>query len=163
MAEKMFHSDSMESTIALARSIGAQLRGGEVFEFLSDLGGGKTTFVSGLAQGFGSVDPVASPSFTLNYVYRCKDEKLLSHFDFYRLDDAGIVGNELAEVLGDPDVVVAVEWGDIVHNVLPDDRIKITIAADTSGDTHRVITCHFPDVYSYVFAATPKDQSEDEL
>ena len=149
MRDITIQSKSLNETIDLARLIGQRLRGGEVFEFLSDLGGGKTTFVSGLAKGFDSVDPVASPSFTLNYVYRCRDGKRLSHFDFYRLDDAGLVGNELAEVVEDPQTVVAVEWGDIVHGVLPEKRIKVSIAV--SGDTKRAITCTFPEEFDYLF------------
>ena len=150
------HSRQLDETVAIACRIGEQLRGGEVFEFLSDLGGGKTTFVSGLAKGLSSVDPVASPSFTLNYVYRCKDGLQLSHFDFYRLDDAGIVGNELAEVVGDPQAIVAVEWGDIVHSVLPKERIKVTITA--TSEQQRTMQFEFPQNLQYVFKKVRNSQ-----
>ena len=142
-------SSSLEETKQFASTIGKKLRGGEVFELISDLGGGKTSFVSGLAAGFGSVDPVASPSFTLNYVYRCRDGMQLSHFDFYRLDDPGIVANELSEVIGEPDVVTAVEWGDIVHNVLPNDRIRVSIA--TVSENARIISFEYSGAYDYLF------------
>ena len=153
-------SSSLEETKQFASTIGKKLRGGEVFELISDLGGGKTSFVSGLAAGFGSVDPVASPSFTLNYVYRCRDGMQLSHFDFYRLDDPGIVANELSEIIGEPDdmtphsfsipdIVTAVEWGDIVHNVLPNDRIRVSIA--TVGENARIISFKYSGAYDYLF------------
>ncbi len=149
MIKKKFQSNSVEDTASIGCMIGKNLLGGEVIELQSDLGGGKTTFVGGLARGLGSDDPVASPSFTLNYIYRCKGDKRLSHFDFYRLDDAGILSNELAEVLEDPQTVVAVEWGDIVHDVLPEKRIKVNITAN--GDAKRVITCLYPKEFDYLF------------
>ncbi len=127
MIEKSFICSSVEQTIQLGENIGKNIRGGEVIELISDLGGGKTTFVSGLAKGFNSKDPVSSPSFTISNLYTSKDGKQMHHFDFYRLAEAGIVGNELKEVEGDPDYVVVIEWGDIVHDILPKDRIQIDI------------------------------------
>ncbi|PIZ61832.1 tRNA (adenosine(37)-N6)-threonylcarbamoyltransferase complex ATPase subunit type 1 TsaE, partial [Candidatus Saccharibacteria bacterium CG_4_10_14_0_2_um_filter_52_9] len=89
------------------------MRGGEVIVLTSDLGGGKTSFVRGLAAGMASHDLVHSPSFTLSNQYKAGD-LTLCHFDFYRLNDPGIMRNELAEVLKDSQAVVAVEWADIV-------------------------------------------------
>ena len=127
MSEIVISCSSIEETIALGQKIGKNLKGGEVIELISDLGGGKTTFVRGLANGFGSADSVSSPSFTLSNMYRSKNEKHMHHFDFYRLSEAGIVGNELSEVVGDPDMVVVIEWGEIVHDILPGNRIIISI------------------------------------
>lgn len=141
--------NSAEETVELGKKIGSRLRGGEVFELMSDLGGGKTTFVRGLAKGFGSPDPVASPSFTISYVYGRPDGKQLYHFDFYRLNDAGVVGSELAEVEGDTDVVVVVEWGDIVHDVMPENRIKIKI--EIHDNDERMLNFEYPVSYQYLF------------
>ncbi|MDQ5912792.1 MAG: tRNA threonylcarbamoyladenosine biosynthesis protein TsaE [Patescibacteria group bacterium] len=149
MNSQKFLCGSVAETVALGFKIGTKLRGGEVFELVSDLGGGKTTLVRGMVQGFGSPDPVASPSFTISYVYSRPDGKQFHHFDFYRLDDAGIVGNELAEVEEDADAVVAVEWGEVVHNILPSSRVVVTIAATDEED--RKITFEYPDSYSYLF------------
>lgn len=129
--------------------MGRQLHGGEVLELISDLGGGKTTFISGLVAGFGSPDTVASPSFTLSYVYGRADRKQVHHFDFYRLSDAGVVGDQLADLIGDKMAVIAVEWGDIVHAVLPDKRIRVTI--DSLDESTRIFTFEYPRDYHYLF------------
>lgn len=147
--QKMYMCTTVDETVKLGEQIGKNLHGGEVFELVSDLGGGKTTFVRGLAQGFGSPDPVASPSFTISYVYGRPDGKELHHFDFYRLDDAGIVKNELTEVEQDQDTVVAVEWGSIVHDVLPANRIIVSIAAVDA--TNRRITFQYQNEHEYLF------------
>ena len=125
----------------LAAEIGSKLRGGEVIELSSDLGGGKTAFVRGLAAGMGSKDDVRSPSFTLSNSYSA-GEVVLHHFDFYRLSEPGIMREELAEVCDDPKAVVAVEWAGIVQDVLPDERLTIKITI--SGDNSRHLRFEYP-------------------
>src|SRR5476649_1957023 len=90
-------STSLDATLQLAAQVGHRMRGGETIELISDLGGGKTTFVRGLARGFGSKDHVTSPSFALSNQYSSRD-LVMYHFDFYRLDDVGIIASELAEL-----------------------------------------------------------------
>jgi tRNA threonylcarbamoyladenosine biosynthesis protein TsaE len=114
------------ATEQIAELIGGRLVGGEVIELISDLGGGKTTFVRGLARGMGSNDRVASPSYTISKVYTA-GKLQLHHFDFYRLDEGGMVAHELAEFISDPLCVVVVEWAEVVHQVLPADRVTISI------------------------------------
>ncbi len=140
-------STSSGQTEKLAEAIGAQLRGGEVIELISDLGGGKTTLTRGLVRGTGSSDKVASPTFTLSREYTAPTFTI-AHFDFYRLGEAGIVGEELHELIGDPTYVVVVEWGELVHDVLPADRLKITIRQ--TGDQTRELTLNYPSGLQYL-------------
>ena len=148
MKKQICKTDSVEQTVALGEALGATLRGGEVFECRSDLGGGKTTLVRGVAAGAGSRDPVSSPSFTLCNTYQTGSNLQLSHFDFYRLSEPGIMRNELAEVVDDPDAVVLVEWADIVESVLPAQHATILI--ESVGDTARRITVSVPDGQGYL-------------
>lgn len=141
-------STSSEQTESFAAKLGSNLRGGEVIELVSDLGGGKTTFARGLAKGAGSEDKVASPTFTISKEYETPNFTI-AHFDFYRLDQAGIVADELAEVVRDPAYVTVVEWGEVVHDVLPPDRLTVTIRQTATGD--RTITFACPDTLNYLF------------
>lgn len=120
-------STGSADTERIAEKLGSRCRGGEVVELVSDLGGGKTTFVRGLARGIGSQDHVSSPTFKISNIYKAKDLEL-HHFDFYRLPEAGIIADELAEVIGDPNIVVAIEWGAVIHDVLPPQRLTVNIA-----------------------------------
>jgi tRNA threonylcarbamoyladenosine biosynthesis protein TsaE len=140
-------SGDSETTERLAEKIGKQLHGGEVVELVSDLGGGKTTFVRGLARGANSKDKVASPTFTISKVY-IADKFEIHHFDFYRLPEAGIVADELAEVVGDPKMVAVVEWGDVVQHVLPDERLTIRIKQTPEGSRKLIFTA--PEPLSYL-------------
>lgn len=130
--------------------IGHKLRGGEVIELTSDLGGGKTAFVRGLAKGMGSTDPVHSPSFTLSNQYRA-GKLTLHHFDFYRLNEPGIMERELAEVLEDPQAVAVIEWGGIAETVLPPGRLVIHIKP--TGETSRQFNFSCPNNLSYLSPA----------
>lgn len=139
--ETIFETDTSgaAATEQLAERLGRKLRGGEVIELISDLGGGKTTFVRGLARGRGSADAVSSPSFTLRNEYRA-GQLTLYHFDFYRLAEPGIVQRELEEVLADPQAVTVIEWADIVEAVLPAERLTIRIQTTGENTRHLIMT-----------------------
>lgn len=125
-------SKSARHTEKLAERLGHALRGGETIELVSDLGGGKTTFVRGLARGADSSDKVASPTFTISKVYKTPTFEI-HHFDFYRLPEPGIMADELTEITEDPNTVVVVEWADVVQHVLPEERLTITIKQTPAG------------------------------
>lgn len=134
--------------MSLGESLGRACRGGEVFELISDLGGGKTAFVRGLAKGIGTSDEVSSPSFTINNTYM-SDNLTLEHFDFYRLDNAGLLADQLSEDIFRDNTVVAVEWGDVVQSVLPPKRVIVSIGQEE--DESRTFTFGYPEDLGYLF------------
>lgn len=111
----------------LGKNLGQRLKGGEVIELIGDVGAGKTTLTRAIARGLGIVDPIQSPTFTIVNRYETSHGVILAHYDFYRLDDAGLMRDELREALGDAATVTIIEWGDIVADILPEDRLTITI------------------------------------
>ena len=137
-----------KSMRALGVKIGAALHGGEVFELIGDVGAGKTTFVKGLAAGLAIDDDVQSPSFTINRRYKGRDELILSHYDFYRLNDAGIMNMEVAESLSEPGTITVVEWGESIKDVLPSSRIVITI--NYLPDEGRTVEIQLPESAGYL-------------
>lgn len=141
-------SMSTEQTVALGRRIGAVLRGGEVIQLISDVGGGKTTFVKGLAAGMGSAETVQSPTFVISAVYDCSNGKQLYHYDFYRLDDPGLMREQLIESLNNQMAVTVIEWGEIVQDVIRKDVISIHIRA--SGENDRRLELFVPAQYDYL-------------
>lgn len=136
-----------EDTETFAKKIGEKLRGGEVIELASDLGGGKTTFTKGLVAGLGSNDHVSSPTFTISKQYS-GGRLPVYHFDFYRLHEAGIVAEELAEAIEDQNAVIVVEWADIVSGVLPPQRLRVIFHA--TGETERKLVVEYPKVLEYL-------------
>jgi tRNA threonylcarbamoyladenosine biosynthesis protein TsaE len=143
-----FESSSTLNTEQFAEQLGQKLRGGEILELVSDLGGGKTTFVRGLARGFGSKDIVRSPSFALSNQYKSNDLTMY-HFDFYRLDDPGIIANELDEITSDPKAIIVIEWAAIVEHVITVPHLIVQLKY--TGDSERDIEIEYPKVYNYLF------------
>jgi tRNA threonylcarbamoyladenosine biosynthesis protein TsaE len=136
-------SISSAETERLGQLLGQNFKGGEVAELRSDLGGGKTTFVRGLAKGAGSQATVTSPTFTLSRIYQAKKFDI-HHFDFYRLYDAGILADQLAESINNDHVVTVVEWADIVKDVLPVQRISIEFKPTAADPDERQIIINYP-------------------
>jgi tRNA threonylcarbamoyladenosine biosynthesis protein TsaE len=122
---------------AFGAKLGALLKGGEVIELVGDVGAGKTTLTKGIASGLLVDEDVQSPSFTISRVYDTPSGLHLSHYDFYRLHDAGIMADELHETLHDARTVTVIEWAEIVAGVLPTDRLTILMVS--LGETIRHI------------------------
>lgn len=119
--------------IRAGEELGKTLKPPYFIELVGDVGAGKTTFVKGLAKGLGINDEITSPSYTISKCYQ-NDNITLNHYDFYRLDDPGIMSEDLEESLSDPDTITVVEWADIIKNTTPDTVIKITIKEDGSRE-----------------------------
>ena len=110
--------------IEFGKEIGSNLEGGSVLELIGDVGAGKTTFTKGLALGLGVLETVQSPTFTISRIYE-GDNLTLSHYDFYRLNDYGIMKMELAENLSDPQNITVVEWAGELADILPEKHLKL--------------------------------------
>lgn len=122
----------------LGERIGKSVQGGQVIELIGDVGAGKTTLTRAIARGMDITDEIHSPTFTIKNMYDGRDNLRLVHYDFYRLHEAGLMSDELAEAVSDENAVVVIEWGDIVADVLPADRITVTIAP-TSEDAREIM------------------------
>lgn len=141
---------SSAATSKIGERLGHACKGGEILLFVSDLGGGKTTLVKGLAIGLGSSDPTGSPSFAISKIYNCRDGLKLHHFDFYRLPEAGIMAHELSEIIDDTTAVIAIEWGDVVGDVLPPRHVEIHIDKTTDNEDARTIRISCPAETAYI-------------
>lgn len=140
------HCTGAGDTEALGKRLGKQLRGGEVIELIGDVGSGKTTFVRGLAKGLDSPDHVSSPTFVVSKVYRGR--LTLHHLDLYRLDEPGLVGHQLSEILQEPESVVVIEWGGSAAEVLPSERMVIQF--ELMADEGRSLDISIPKTQDYI-------------
>ena len=119
---------SADETLQLGKTFGSALQKNAIVAFFGDLGAGKTTFIRGLAQGVGSIDPrnVSSPTFTYLNIY--EGDKTVYHFDLYRMqgkEDFFKAGfDEYFQAGG----ICCMEWADKIASELPDGTIKITIS-----------------------------------
>ena len=139
---------NLEQLQEIGYRLGTLLRGGECIELIGDVGTGKTTLTKQIARGMQVDEDVQSPSFTISRTYPARDGLELHHYDFYRLETAGIMRHEIAESIDDPRVVTVVEWGGSVNDVLPEERIVIQLTHD--GEATREFDMSVPDRYDYL-------------
>lgn len=126
---------SVEAMQTCAEKMARGCSGGEVIELVGDVGSGKTTFTKGFGRGLEIQENIQSPTFTISRLYEARDNLQLVHYDFYRLDDAGVMAYDVAETVADPSTVTVIEWADVAEDVLPDNRLTIRFTA--TGETSR--------------------------
>lgn len=121
-------------TEQVAASLARTLHGGAVIALSGELGAGKTTFVKGLARGFGVAEMVTSPTFVIMSIYPFSLERqtrFLCHIDCYRLSSPEeLIGTGAQEYIGRADTVTAIEWPERVESLLPTTTIKIQCLHD---------------------------------
>ncbi|OQY30812.1 MAG: tRNA (adenosine(37)-N6)-threonylcarbamoyltransferase complex ATPase subunit type 1 TsaE [Anaerolineaceae bacterium 4572_5.1] len=117
-----FFSRSPEQTRRMGMRLGGMLQTGDIICLQGDLGAGKTTLVQGLAQGWGSLDAVSSPTFIIVNMYRRPDESQLFHLDTYRLESAPEAAMlDLDDMLAAGPLVI--EWAERIESILPAERL----------------------------------------
>lgn len=119
-----FFSRSPEQTRRLGIRLGSLLAPGDLVCLSGDLGAGKTTLVQGLAQGWGSLDQVTSPTFVLVNVYRRPDRKTLYHLDAYRLQNSMEAEDLDLDTMMESGPLL-VEWPERIDGALPVERLLI--------------------------------------
>jgi len=110
---------SAEETHSLGKIFGQSLSVGTIVAFFGDLGAGKTTFIRGLVEGICSIDvrAVCSPTFTFLNTY--KGDKIVFHFDLYRLPrEEEFLAAGFDEYF-DAGGICCVEWAEKIRSLLP--------------------------------------------
>lgn len=119
-----FFSRSPDQTRRLGARLGSLLRPSDLVCLSGDLGAGKTTFVQGIAQGWGTLDPVSSPTFVLVNEYRRPDGSCLYHLDAYRIASAWEAEDlDLERMLETGPMVI--EWPERIKPALPANQLWI--------------------------------------
>jgi tRNA threonylcarbamoyladenosine biosynthesis protein TsaE len=131
-------TQSADETRSLAAAWAAELPADATVALHGDLGAGKTTWVQGLALGFGITEPVTSPTFTIYTIHRGA-ARMLAHLDAYRLGSPREAEDLLLEEFLRSPWCLAVEWPDRVPgwiardawhlemDLLPDGRHSILL------------------------------------
>ncbi len=134
-----FFSHSPNQTRRLGIYIGGDLQTGDVICLEGNLGSGKTTLVQGIAQGWGALDPVSSPSYIIVNEYRRADDERLFHLDAYRLEnamDAELLDFNRMLVQGP----IVIEWAERIRGVLPENYLWIGLKYTGMGHRAMLLT-----------------------
>lgn len=122
-----YSSASPDQTRRIGAQLGNALQVGDVVCLQGDLGAGKTTFVQGVAQGWGSHDSVSSPTFIIVNEYGRNDSGRLFHMDAYRLDSQLEAEQlDLDSMLADGALLI--EWPERIDGLIPPEHLWIDLA-----------------------------------
>ncbi|SHK67604.1 tRNA (adenosine(37)-N6)-threonylcarbamoyltransferase complex ATPase subunit type 1 TsaE [Desulforamulus aeronauticus] len=133
----MLKSFSSEETRQFGEKMALLLQAGDIICLNGDLGAGKTAFSQGVARGLGVTSHVTSPTFTLINEY--EGRLPLYHFDVYRLGDSEEMADLGYEEYFYGPGVCLVEWAELVEDVLPEERLDITLLKDEEAEEVRLI------------------------
>lgn len=149
-------SHSPTETFLLGQQLGSLLHPPQLIALHGDLGAGKTALTQGIAAGLGITARVTSPTFILINRYPIPQGGELIHIDCYRLGEtrtdptleAAALG--LEEILADEQAIVVIEWAERVADLLPDDRLQLTLSH----------VAHSEEARQIVFAASGLQSSQ---
>jgi tRNA threonylcarbamoyladenosine biosynthesis protein TsaE len=130
-------TNSAEETTYIGEQLGRLLIKGSIVCLSGDLGAGKTAFTQGIAKGMGVEDYVTSPTYTIINEYQGRLP--LYHFDVYRLNDVEEMYELGYEEYFFGDGAVVVEWADIVRDIIPAERLWITILRAKDENSREII------------------------
>ena len=104
-----------------------------VIAFYGDMSAGKTTFIKYLCHELG-VDPslVNSPTYAIVNEYEARGDKLIFHFDFYRIKDENEVYDMGYENYFYSNHYCFIEWPEKIANLLPKNLLRIYIESEAN-------------------------------
>lgn len=117
---------SLEETKALAYDLVACFQKEVKLYLDGDLGAGKTTFSSFLLEAFGVKHIYGSPTYALVNEYVLPSQRLLRHFDLYRLTEDEFLEQGFLELL-EEQAYALVEWASLMSKLLPKKALNIYI------------------------------------
>ena len=136
MARLELRTGSAQETRDVGCAISRSLRKRDAVILTGELGAGKTTLVQGVARGLDIDDPIVSPTFTLVREY--EGRLPVAHVDVYRLERVQEVVELGLEELGAGEGILLVEWGDVIEELLPADRLRIELTVADETDDRRI-------------------------
>ncbi len=118
----------------LGRSAAAPL----LITLTGELGAGKTTLAKAICRGYGVIEEITSPTYTLVNQY-ASERSPVYHIDLYRLDAADQLTNlGWDEIIGSH-ALVLVEWPERGGERIPADHLPIDLTYVPDDSSRRIL------------------------
>jgi len=112
-----------------------------IFGLEGELGGGKTTFLQGFAEGLGIKENITSPTFVIMKKFKVPGFKFQEfyHLDCYRIKKPKeLLGFGFEEIISNPYNIIVIEWADRIKKIMPQNTIWVKF--DFIDETKRKIS-----------------------
>lgn len=119
-------------TREIAEQLSKILLPGDVVVINGNLGAGKTFLIKAICSLWG-IEDASSPTFAIIHEY--SGSRKVVHLDFYRIkksEELYDIGIE--DYFNDDSAVIFIEWGELYPEVLPQNRINISIVLAEDGE-----------------------------
>ncbi|MDE5422315.1 tRNA (adenosine(37)-N6)-threonylcarbamoyltransferase complex ATPase subunit type 1 TsaE [Ancylomarina sp. DW003] len=104
-----------------------------VFAMYGAMGVGKTTFVKAVCEELGVEDTINSPTFAIVNEYHTAKDKLVYHFDFYRIEDVQEAYDFGYEDYFYSQAMCFIEWPERIETILPNDVVNLNFTEEEDG------------------------------
>jgi len=133
-----FASVTVDVLDEVAKDIVRNLSGSKIILFYGEMGAGKTTLIKEICRQLGVTDTISSPTFSVVNEYHTTNNKIIYHFDLYRIKNI-----EECFDLGMEEYLYSnnycfIEWPEIALPLLPEKYYSLYIK--TEKDNTRSIT-----------------------
>ena len=104
----------------------------KIFLFYGEVGAGKTTLIKKICKYLKVEDNVTSPTFSIVNKYTYAYNHIISHFDFYRVENIDEVYNIGVYEYLDSSKFCFFEWPEVANEIFTDKHLKIFIKVNNS-------------------------------
>ena len=125
--------DSLDTIHHTARQFIDQIGERTVFAFNGKMGAGKTTFIKAICEEMGVKETVNSPTFSIENEYEGSGNRIIYHFDCYRINNIQEALDLGAEEYLYSGNLCFIEWSENIAPLLPDNLVNVDIEEDEKG------------------------------
>lgn len=104
----------------------------KIFLFYGEVGAGKTTLIKKICKYLKVEDNITSPTFSIVNKYTYANNHIISHFDFYRVENIDEVYNIGVYEYLDSSKFCFFEWPEVANEIFTDKYLKIFIKVNNS-------------------------------
>lgn len=133
MERKIYNTSSLDDLPLVVKQFLKDWKDQRIFAFFGAMGAGKTTFIKILCKALQVDSIVTSPTFSIVNEYTTIDDKIIYHFDFYRIEDEDEVFDMGFEEYIDSGHICLMEWSENIEALLPENICKIHISEKENG------------------------------
>lgn len=113
-----------------------------IMTFQGPIGAGKTTLIRAFLRQLGIADTIVSPTFTYLSCYRTAQDRVVYHFDLYRIRDAEQFESlGFCEYLFEPGALILIEWPAVIERLLPRNQCRILLDYAPDPEKRAITIC----------------------
>lgn len=130
MNKLSFTSVTIDVLNHVAHDIIEHLTDSKIILFYGEMGAGKTTLIKEICRQLGVTNTMSSPTFSVVNEYHTNDNKIIYHFDLYRIKNIEECLDLGMEEYLDSGNYCFIEWPEVALSLLPEKYYTLSIKTE---------------------------------